>query len=188
MGSIIHYSDVIMSAMASQITFVSIVYSAVSSGADQRKHQSSASLAFVREIHRSPVNSPNKGPVIREMFPFDDGIMVVVIDDNKTIGWFNKVCRPSSRSWYQPERWYYLLARMFLAQQTTRFCSFNRVHKTNTLEQRYILHLLVKILHIFNFGKISYMCPDFPHCTLGLTCIDTHRYFPNSTTNSIYLK
>ena len=41
----------------------------------QTKHQSSASLAFVREIHRWPVNSPHKGPVTREMFPFDDAIM-----------------------------------------------------------------------------------------------------------------
>ena len=48
----IHYSDVIMSTMASQITGVSIVCSAVCSGAHQRKHQSSASLAFVRGIHR----------------------------------------------------------------------------------------------------------------------------------------
>ena len=45
-----YYSDVIMSAMASQITFASIVYSTVCSGADQRQHQSSASLAFVREF------------------------------------------------------------------------------------------------------------------------------------------
>ena len=40
-----------------------------------RKHQSSASLAFVREIHRWPVNSPHKGPVTRGIFPFDDVIM-----------------------------------------------------------------------------------------------------------------
>ena len=45
-------------------------------GAGQRKHQSSASLAFVREIHRIPVNSPHKGPVTRKMFPFDDVIML----------------------------------------------------------------------------------------------------------------
>ena len=61
--------------MACQITGVSIVYSNVCSGADQRKHQSSASLAFVRGIHRWPVNSPQKGPVTRKMFPFDDVIM-----------------------------------------------------------------------------------------------------------------
>ena len=45
-------------------------------GAGQRKHQSSASLAFVRGIHRSPVNSPHKGSVTRKMFPFDDVIML----------------------------------------------------------------------------------------------------------------
>ena len=47
-----------------------------SQGADQRKHQSPASLAFVMGIHRSPVNSPHKGPVTRKMFPFDDVIML----------------------------------------------------------------------------------------------------------------
>ena len=70
-----HYSDVIMSTMASQITSLTIVYSTVYSGADQRKHQSSASVAFVRGIHRWPVNSPHKGPVTRKMFLFDGVIM-----------------------------------------------------------------------------------------------------------------
>ena len=51
-----NYNDVIISSTASQITGVSIVYSTVSSGADQRKHQSTASLAFVRGNHRWPVN------------------------------------------------------------------------------------------------------------------------------------
>ena len=50
-------------------------FSTVYSGADQRKYQSSASLAFVRGIHRWPVNSPHKWPVTREMFPFDDVII-----------------------------------------------------------------------------------------------------------------
>ena len=58
-----HYSDVIMSAMASLITGVSIVCSNGCSGAYQRKHQSSVPLAFVRGIHRRPVHSPHKGPV-----------------------------------------------------------------------------------------------------------------------------
>ena len=71
-----HYSNVIMSAMASQITGVSIVCSSFYSGADQRKHQSAALLAFVRGIHRSPVDSPRKGPVTRKMFPFDYAIML----------------------------------------------------------------------------------------------------------------
>ena len=70
-----HYNNVIMGAMASQITSLMIVYSTVYSGADQRKHQSSVPLAFVRGIHRWPVNSPHKGPVTRKMFPFVDVIM-----------------------------------------------------------------------------------------------------------------
>ena len=71
----IHYNDVIKSAMASQTTGLWIVCSTVGSGGDQRKHQSSASLAFVRGIHRWPVISPHKWPVTRKMFPFDDVIM-----------------------------------------------------------------------------------------------------------------
>ena len=71
----IHYNDVIMGAMTSQITSFTIIYSTVYSSADQRKHQSSTSLAFVRGIHRWLVNSPHKGPVTRKMFPFDDVIM-----------------------------------------------------------------------------------------------------------------
>ena len=70
-----HYDDVIMGSVASQITSLTIVYSAVYSGANQRKQQSSASLAFVRGIHRWPVNSPHKWPVTRKLFPFDDVIM-----------------------------------------------------------------------------------------------------------------
>ena len=66
-----------MRAMASQIISLKIVYSTVYQGADQRNHQSSASLAFVRGIHRSPVNSPHKWPVMRKMFPFDDVTMVI---------------------------------------------------------------------------------------------------------------
>ena len=64
-----------MGTVASQITSLTIVYTTVYSDADQRKHQSSASLAFVRGIHRGPVNSPHKWPVTRKMLPFDDVIM-----------------------------------------------------------------------------------------------------------------
>ena len=56
-------------------TSLTIVYCTVYSGAAQRKHQSSASLAFVLGIHPWPVNSPHKRPVARNMFPFDDVIM-----------------------------------------------------------------------------------------------------------------
>ena len=62
-------------AIESQITSLTIVFSTVYSDADQRKHQSSASLAFVRGIHRGPVNSLHKWPVTRKMFLCDDVVM-----------------------------------------------------------------------------------------------------------------
>ena len=71
-----HYTDVIMTTVASQITSLTVVYSIGYSGADQRKHQNSASLAFVRGP--GPVNSPHKMPVMWKMVPFDDVIMSTV--------------------------------------------------------------------------------------------------------------
>ena len=73
-GFFTHYSDVIMSVTASQITRVSTVCLTVCLGSDQRKHQSSSSLSFVRGIYRWPEDSTQKGPVRPKMFPFDDGI------------------------------------------------------------------------------------------------------------------
>ena len=67
------------------------------------KHQSSASLAFVRGIHRWPVNSPHKGPLTRKFFPFDDVIMIrptnmsyfstlaVLIMVERAPGWANQI-------------------------------------------------------------------------------------------------
>ena len=75
-----HHNDVIMSAVASQIISLTIVYSTVYSGADQRKYQNPASPAFVRGNHQWPVNMPHKGPVMRKMFPSDDVIMVKIAD------------------------------------------------------------------------------------------------------------
>ena len=64
-----------MRMVVSQITGVSIVCSTVHSGTDQRKYQSSASLAFVKGIHRWQVDSPHNGKVTRKMFSFDDGLL-----------------------------------------------------------------------------------------------------------------
>ena len=83
-----HYCDVTMGPVASQITSLMIVYSSVYSGSDKRKHQSSASLAFVRGIHRGPVNYPHKWLVTRKMFPFDDTIM-------RRAAWFCHTLRKS---------------------------------------------------------------------------------------------
>ena len=68
----LRYIDVIMRAMACQITSVSNVCAAVCLGADQMNHQSSASLAFVSGNHQWTVDSPNKAPLMKKMFPFYD--------------------------------------------------------------------------------------------------------------------
>ena len=70
-----------MGAIGSHITSLTIIYWMIYSDSDQRKHESSTSLAFVRGIHRGPVNSPHKGPVTRKMFPFDDVIMLTEYDN-----------------------------------------------------------------------------------------------------------
>ena len=82
----LQYSDVIMGAMAPQITSLAIVYSIVNPGADQRKHQSFVSLDFVWGIHRRLVNSPQQWPVTRKMFPFDHVIILPIIWDENTNG------------------------------------------------------------------------------------------------------
>ena len=91
------YDEIIMGAMASQITSFTIVYSTVYLGADQIK-QSYASLAFVWGIDRGPVNSPHKGPVTRKMFLFDDVIMDIECVAsaeayNVSSGWFPAITR-----------------------------------------------------------------------------------------------
>ena len=87
-----------MGAMASQITSLTSVYATVYTGADQRKHQSSASLAFVRGIHRGPMNSPQKWSVTRKMFPFDDVIMYII--NTHIIGSYHYPYMPPSTAVY----------------------------------------------------------------------------------------
>ena len=85
-----------MGVMASQITSPTIVYLTVYSGADQRKHQSSTSLAFVWGIYQWPVNSLHNRPVMRKMFPFDD----VIMEMTKKV----KICFYSSQNKFSTTR------------------------------------------------------------------------------------
>ena len=111
-----------MGVMASQITNITIFHSTVYSDAVQRKHLSSASLAFVRGIHRGPVNSPHKWPVTRKMFPFHDVIMSCIISIS---------CFINHRS---PSPWR-LMNAMPLRSVPTVVCSGwqNRKHENCTL-------------------------------------------------------
>ena len=100
-----HYNVVKMSAMASKITCFSIICSSVGSGAN-KKNQSSTSLAFVRGIHRCPVNSPHNSPITRKMFAFDYAIMLWKISVKTTIcctnskwGWLAHYSDALKASW-----------------------------------------------------------------------------------------
>ena len=87
-----------MGLVAPQITSLVIVYSTVYSEADQRKYQSSASLAFVRGIHRGPVNSPHKWPVTRKVFPFDDVIMNCIIHAFSSICYYKHIYKENAQA------------------------------------------------------------------------------------------
>ena len=109
------------SAMASQVTAVPIVCSTVDSGTDQREHQSSASLAFVRGIHRWPVKSPHKRPVMREIFPFDDAVMEQVFSQYSVSG-----IKGVDVIYTMPVTWF-LLALHFTVDILWRMCSSGMV-------------------------------------------------------------
>ena len=118
-----------MSTIASQITSLTIVYSIVYSDADQRKHQSSASLAFVRGIHGGPVNSSHKWPVSRKMFPFDDVIMLYNWSDL----W---------KTWCRPE-----FVNLFIKTEWQFFFTFAQWHALQINDQmtkNYNRHSIIK--------------------------------------------
>ena len=116
-----------MSAMASLIIGVSIVYSTVCSGADQRKHQSSASLICVRGIHQWPVNSPHKEPVTRKMLPFDDVIMYseawgrIYASVNCVITGLSDDLLPVWPSHY-PHHWWFIASWTFMNRRQWNLC------------------------------------------------------------------
>ena len=97
-----HYGDVITGTKASQFTSLTIVYWTAYSDADERKHQSPASLAFVRGIHWGPVNSRHKWPATRKIFPFDGVIMCKKL---ALLRWSHIITQPSITSYciYWPQ-------------------------------------------------------------------------------------
>ena len=70
-----HYTDVIITTIASQITSFTLVYLIVYSGADKKKTSKLCVTSHCAGKSPGPVNSPHKWPVTRKMFPFDDYIM-----------------------------------------------------------------------------------------------------------------
>ena len=144
---LVRYSDAIMSVMASQITCVSVVNSSVCSGADQRKHQSSAWLAFVKGIHRSSVNSLHKGPVTREMFPFPGVIMTPEAKSchqaNVAVILLSKLQHVVSPVWRQI--WHHDISR-FSVSGTEAMWLFHK--NCFSYEGAYMWKVLVLIIHV----------------------------------------
>ena len=143
----VNYSGVIMGVIASQITSLTIVYSAVYSGADQRKHQSSASLAFVRGIHRWPGNSPHKWPVTRKMFRFDYVIMWSVF-------FFLFRCRPINLTHWGPDK----MAAIFHTTFRIFFLNEN-AWIAFTLSLKFVpkgpINNIPELVHIIAWGRIG---------------------------------
>ena len=104
-----HYSDDIMSTMASQITDVSIICSTVCSGAAQRQK----SKLLVRGIHRWSVDSPNKEPVTRKLFPFDVIIMDMIAPRVERMNMWWRTTNPWECTQHMPRlsAWWHLQAR-----------------------------------------------------------------------------
>ena len=86
-----NYSDVIMTAMASQITSLAIVYSTVYSRGKSKR----SSKLRVTGLCAGMVNSPHKWPVTRKMFPFDD----VIMDDYKATDQISQTWLLRSKNW-----------------------------------------------------------------------------------------
>ena len=177
----LHYGDVIVSAIASQITSLTIVYSTVYLDADQRKHQSSASLDFVWGIHRGPVNYPHKWPVTRKMFPFDDVIMRIrAIFAKNTHRWGLYITNQillfgiDRNSFYiilvatlllfhiliQVMVWCWIVDKSFLEPIMTKFTDAYRREPANFRNTRYLADEMYSYptFHMWYFDWISLKC------------------------------
>ena len=149
-----------MGAMASQITSLTIIYLTVYSGVHQRKHQRSASLAFVWGIHRWPVNSPHKWPVTRKMFPFDD-VMIL----GHCITGPDYAFNPWLHQYPQHQHHLFLIGLLGLVASFVWYPAFSEVLVTEFTEQpsaslraqdveileayTCVWHMLVRLTHVF---------------------------------------
>ena len=144
-----------MGTLASQITSLTIVYTTVYSGADQRKHQSSASLAFVRGNHRWPMNSPDKWPVTRKMFPFDDFIMLC---NPKHETWHNELFKSRmladvnhwsqlNKSSVSVQKWHNLCEGIVFLLHSTHHINFTLSNVDSHSEYHIIMHITPAYQH-----------------------------------------
>ena len=152
-----------MGAIASQITSLKVVFSTVYSDADQRKHQSSASLAFVRGIHRGPVNSPHKWSVTRKMFPFDDVIMIII----------RNVLSNRNAIMKQLKRLYIFLLSNYPVRHIVTECSKHIRTANSDILTLLLLHFSGKNLKMTRLiWNVAYMRKDSLSCTAKSMAVD----------------
>ena len=177
-----------MDTIASQITSLTIVYSTVYSDADQRKYQSSASLAIVREIHRRPVNSPHKWSVTRKMLPFDDVIMnMPMAPDKISFPFYNRKRHYfiviDLTQWYKDEMsWNVFISSCFLEYNYARIV--RPQHQNITLLNDYIsIHC---IMYVYIFTNIDVCILFFPQVFIVFqACLCFNPLYDRSTTGSL---
>ena len=190
-----------MGSIASQITSLTSAYSSVYSGADQRQHQSSASLTFVRAIHRRPVNSPHKWPVTRKMFPFDDVIMGhQLICNNRTgrccnqySGWLRyNIRHPSMSAAVKTVLWELFRGAKHTAVSITCIC-MNMCKSLDTQQCVWLIFIQVQSFHgsqckqavisqwIWRFSLYVVRC--LSHIPIPITF---HRQFRPFWTDALY--
>ena len=107
-----HYNDVIMGTMTSQITSLTIAYSTVYSGADQRKHQSSASLAFVRGIHWWKTSNAENVSIwwrhhelIAQLLKISDTVRKAISEHSVSLVTWNQFISPEGYEEWHPHNW-----------------------------------------------------------------------------------
>ena len=186
----IHYIDVIMGAIASQITPASSLFTQV---ADQRKHQSSASLAFVRGLQWSPVNSPHKWHVTWKMFPFDDVIMHCckqcftsmtyknLFNINSSMKWFFMTwpaysdqaplwtkATPLVLSWPRMDQWCGYESAAFLTR--TSFTNTLSAHNPKSWIMTWIILCRIRIQSSLNFVHVMTTELIYLFCLLCILC------------------
>ena len=170
-----HHSDVIMSAMTSQTSGVSVIYSIVCSGENQRNHQSSASLPFVRGIHRPPVNSLHKGPVTWKTFPFD----YVIMKDEEGAWEIYATGMQGFGSWYHIQRNHSFMA-LVIAMKTHRCVFFGpSLSDKTSLSHPVLIQTRVAVWYqqanFFNWSLLKYVALQICHSSNArayiVTCV-----------------
>ena len=187
-----HYNGVIMGAMVPQITSLTIVYSTVYLGADQRKHQNSASLAFVRGIHRWLVNSPHKWPVTLTRFPLDDVKMKIhtVFPDSPHVYFMGCIAYLDVEVLESPAQFvqFVVLLRWSFCFRRIVFCFENSLWNAVTeyvLKPSLILRnkIFERTVHFFFLHALCPFKMHFPDisimemCICGFSFWDLHRAF-----------